>query len=273
MIKIDSFILMLSIFIFLIGASVGSFINMAAYRIPKNLSIIKPRSYCDKCKKSLSFFALIPIFGYFITRGKCAQCKTKIPFEYPIVEVLSGTFFLFAAYYYNAIIPLIFDSSSFFKSNSFIHFVTLLWLFCTGLLLSIIDLKHRILPDVIVIPGIFVSLLLGSLNPDLGFTESLLGILIGGFGLFIISKLYEIIRKKQGMGFGDVKYLAFLGGVLGWQGVLFTLFLASILGSFIGIGYLLFQRKALNTPIPFGPFLALAAVLWFVLSKNFILNF
>ena len=91
-----------------------------------------------------------------------------------------------------------------------------------------------------------------------------IGALVGGLGLFLISKLYELIRKREGMGFGDVKYLAFLGAALGWQGVLLTIFLASVLGSVIGILALLVQRKNLHTPIPFGPFLAASGLICFL---------
>lgn len=258
------FFILLNIFIFLIGTAIGSFINMAAYRIPAELSIIKPRSYCNNCKTTLPFFALIPVLGYLFTKGKCFSCKVKIPIEYPLVELLCGAFFVFIWQYYDASFEFYANQSAFFKSQLFIEILTALWLFSTGVLLSIIDLKHRILPDVIVIPGILLNIVLSSFNHQIGFLESVIGALVGGLGLFLISKLYELIRKREGMGFGDVKYLAFLGAALGWRGVLFTIFLASVLGSVIGILALLVQRKNLHTPIPFGPFLATSGLIYFL---------
>lgn len=254
----------LNIVLLLFGLAIGSFINMAAYRIPAELSILRPRSYCNHCKTTLPFFALIPVVGYIFTKGKCFKCKIKIPLEYPIVELLCGAFFVFISQYYNASFELISNSTDFFTSQIFVQILTALWLFSTGLLLSIIDFKHHILPDIIVIPGVFINIILSTCNQYIGFSEALIGAFAGGVGLFLISKLYELIRKKEGMGFGDVKYLAFLGAALGWQGVIFTIFLASVLGSVIGIFTLLVQKKNLHTPIPFGPFLAVSGLIYFL---------
>lgn len=257
-------VIAINIFIFLIGISIGSFINMAAYRIPADLSIIRPRSYCNYCKTTLPFFALLPIAGYLLTNGKCFKCKVKIPFEYPIVELFVGMFFVLIWQYYALSFQALSVPSTFFKSQWFIYTLTALWLFSTGLLLSIIDFKHHILPDVIVIPGIFINIILSTFNQQIGFFEAIIGAFTGSVGLFLLSKLYELIRKKEGMGFGDVKYLGFLGAALGWHGVLFTIFLASMLGSVIGILVLFVQRKNLHTPIPFGPFLALSGIIYFL---------
>jgi len=258
--------------IFSFAASVGSFINMATYRIPLQISIVTPRSYCNNCKKTLSIRALIPFFGYFLTKGKCSHCHIRIPFEYPLIEIFTGCFFLFAFFYYEAHLYLPYSFTYYLHSGLLIQFITACWLFSTGLLLSRIDIEHYILPDIIVIPGTFVSLLLGTFNPQVGFKQSILGIVVGGLGLFLFSKIYEFIRKKEGLGFGDVKYLAFLGGVIGLFGVAFTLSLASVLGSIIGVLVLVFQKKSLQTPIPFGPFLAFSGLVYFLLSKNFAIS-
>lgn len=256
-------------FVFLFAICIGSFINMATYRIPLELSILTPRSYCNHCKKTLSIKALIPIFGYLLAKGKCFDCGVRVPLKYPLVELLCGAFCMYIFIYYEAHLYLPFQFSAYVKSGLFIQLVTAYWLFGTGLLLSLIDIDHYILPDVIVIPGIFVGLVLGAFNPLVGISQAILGALIGGFGLYAVSKLYELLRRKEGMGFGDVKYLAFLGAALGVYGVLFTIFLASILGSLFGIGMLLIKRQNLSTAIPFGPFLATAAVVYCLLSKNF----
>ncbi len=257
------------IILFLLAISIGSFINMAAYRIPLQLSIVAPRSYCNHCKQTLSLGVLIPVFGYILARGKCIMCKVKVPLEYVLIELLCGGFFVFAFFYYDAYLYFPYAFSEYVHSGLFIQLITAFWLFSSGLLLSIIDYKHYILPDIIVLPGIFINLILGSLNPMLGFQQSLLGACVGGFGLYAVSKLYEIIRKKEGMGFGDVKYLAFLGAALGVYGVVFAIFLASILGSIIGIGSLLVKKQSIQTPIPFGPFLAFSGLVYLLLSKNF----
>lgn len=243
-------------FVFVIGACIGSFLNVVVYRLPQHMSVVLPRSHCPYCQHNISLTSLVPILGFFFTLGKCKYCGKKISFQYPLVEwtTAMGTLWLFQ------------------YSHSTSAFITSIWLFYTGIALSLIDLKHRILPDKITLPGIFVGFLISSFHPQMGWAKSLIGIFFALACLFLISKLYEFFRKREGMGMGDVKYLAFIGAVLGWDGALFTLFLASILGSLIGIGLAISSRKSLSLAIPFGPFLALAALIVSI-WKNELLRF
>jgi leader peptidase (prepilin peptidase)/N-methyltransferase len=158
-----------------------------------------------------------------------------------------------------------------FHFSHYASFFISLWLLYTGIPLTLIDLKYRILPDVITLPGTLIGFFISCLNPEMGWLESLVGILVGSGGLFLISKLYQVFRKREGMGLGDVKYLGFIGAVLGWQGALFTLFIASILGSLFGIAIGIINKKGLSTTIPFGPFLACAALTVSLYSKEILL--
>jgi leader peptidase (prepilin peptidase)/N-methyltransferase len=137
---------------------------------------------------------------------------------------------------------------------------TSLWLFFTAIPLVVIDLRHRLLPDVITLPGTAVALALGAVNPDLGLKASLLGAGVGAGGLLLVAKGYELLRRREGMGLGDVKYLGLIGAVVGWQGVFITLGIASFLGALVGVSLGLIRREGLQAAIPFGPFLAIAAL-------------
>ncbi|WP_186646595.1 prepilin peptidase [Fluviispira vulneris] len=268
--ELNTLNIIFGIFVFIFGISIGSFLNVVIYRLPNNISLILPRSSCPSCKKTISLIALIPIIGYIYTKGKCENCNTKISLQYPFVEFLCG--FLTVFIFFKFLNPyIIIDSFPFLFSNNFFQFGRFhysgyapffisLWLLYTGIPLSFIDIKYRILPNSITLPGIIVGFLISFLNPEMGWVESLIGIAIGGGGLFCISKLYEFLRHKEGMGMGDIKYLAFIGAVLGWKGVLLTLFLACIIGAIIGIIIGIYSKKGLSIAIPFGPFLAISSL-------------
>jgi len=226
-----------------------------AYRIPLHISFISKRSFCPHCKKNIGVFSLIPVLGYLFVGGRCQHCKAEISWQYPFVELLVGTLTTFLFFK-----PIIFGTN-FEYSFIIVPLFASLWLLYSGTVLSIIDIRHGILPDVIVLPGIVVGFLISCFNPQVGWSASLLGILIGSGGLFLISKLFELLRKKEGMGMGDIKYLGFLGAVLGPHGIIFTLVIASILGSVYGIVLGILNKRGLSTTLPFGPFLALGAFL------------
>jgi leader peptidase (prepilin peptidase) / N-methyltransferase len=268
-VELSTLNIIFGVFVFVIGISMGSFLNVVAYRIPLKKSIIKPRSYCPSCKKQISNIALIPVLGFFFANGKCSHCGIRISIQYPIIELLSGI--LTTLIFFKFLTPIIILETlpnflsiqtfqySKFHFSSYVPFFIALWIIYTGIPLSLIDLKHRILPDVIILPGTIIGFFISCLNPAMGWLESIIGILAGAGGLFFISKIYEIFRKQPGMGLGDVKYLGFIGAVLGWKGVFFTLFYASIIGAVIGITWGIATKKGLSTAIPFGPFLAFGA--------------
>ncbi len=259
---------------FFVGACLGSFLNVVIIRIPQEKSILFPRSHCPTCKKNIPWYYLIPVLGYFFSRGFCFSCKTKISLEYPLVEFLCGvgTFLLFDHF-----IPILDFYNNSISIFNWIFFSQGLFLFYSGVALSLIDFRHRILPDKIVFTGIFFGLFVSIWNPHLNFLQSFLGGLVPFLGLFIFCKIYEYLRHQQGMGLGDLKYLAMIGTFLGMKGAFYTLFIASVLGSIAGILASFLQKKkkdvkettsVLQTSLPFGPFLFLAGFILFLLSHS-----
>jgi leader peptidase (prepilin peptidase) / N-methyltransferase len=258
-----------AIFLFCLGACIGSFLNVVAYRLPLGLSLVKPPSNCPHCSHPVPWWGLIPVVGWFIVRGKCTNCDGRVSFLYPLVEfiVAAGTVWLFfqtmapfdliAAFNSE---PVGMISSGQLRTEHSVAYITRLFLFYTAVPLTLIDLRYRILPDVITLGTLPLALLLGSADATLGWQGSLTGALVGSGLLYFVAKTYELLRGKEGLGLGDVKYMALIGAVLGWQGVLIVLGLASILGSIVGIVFGLTQRTGLQTALPFGPFLAAAAL-------------
>jgi leader peptidase (prepilin peptidase) / N-methyltransferase len=231
-------------FFFIFGAIFGSFANVVIYRLPKGESISFPGSHCYSCKKPVRWFHNIPIFSWFLLKGKCADCKAPFSFRYPLVEFLMGLVFYLAFYFYGWNWQLL---------------EILIFLF--GLVtVSFIDLDHYILPDVFTLSGIVIGLVGALLNPERSFLDALLGVLIGGGFLWAIAYFYFVFRKEEGMGGGDIKLLAWMGAVLGWKAIPFVIITSSVVGSLGGIWVALKQKKGMKAAIPFGPYLALGAV-------------
>lgn len=233
-------------FSFFLGAIVGSFLNVCIYRLPADESIVSPPSHCPKCQAPIRWYQNIPILSYLFLGGRCASCRTRIPFRYPLVEFLNGALFLLV-----------------FLRFGFLWATPIYWVFCAALVvITFIDLDHQIIPDVISLPGIVLGFLASFAIPWLPWTSSLLGILLGGGSLFLVAAGYELLTKKEGMGGGDIKLLAMLGAFLGWQAVLPVIFLSSLIGSLVGIPLMLIKKADGKLAIPFGPFLALGALLY-----------
>ena len=243
-----------SIFIItFLGLLFGSFANVLIYRIPLKQNIGKPaRSFCPECKKTIPWYLNIPLFSWLLLRGKCLFCKKTIPVRYLLVELFCAIWF--------AVVFLRWGWS----------IATLDYLlFGYGLIvISFIDWKHFIIPNVFSYSGILLGLLF-SLFAHRSSTESLLGFLIGGVGLFAISYLYLLIRKKEGMGMGDVKLLGWIGAVLGFKSLSFVLFFSSFLGITVAFSLFLFKRKKLNEYFAFGPYLAISAMVYLFFSESF----
>ena len=255
---------------FIFGSIIGSFLNVCIYRLPREESIAYPRSHCTSCDQSISFYNNIPILSYLFLNGKCSNCKSKISPRYPIVEILTGLLFLATVW-------------SFGLTTQTLFYLIFLSSIVT---ITFIDLEHMIIPNVITYPGIIVGILYNALKTDwdnssesiskfsfgiqdffsllneLPILNSLFGVILGAGILLVIAYSYEIIKKRQGMGMGDVKLLAMIGAFFGWEGVLFVIFLGSILGSVIGISIIIAKRGDLKYALPFGPFLSIAAVIY-----------
>lgn len=232
------------VFVFIIGACVGSFLNVCIYRIPEGKSVVTGSSHCYACGHQLNFIDMLPVLNYFILKGRCRYCGTNFSLQYPLVEFITGFMYL-AAYlkFYNNWTTL------------------LLWVFFSLLIVvTIIDLYHRIIPEGILLTGIVLGLPLAGLQSVDKLISGLIGLLVAGIIMLIIA-----IISKGGMGGGDIKLSTVMGLYLGWQGVLLALFLAFLIGGIIGIFLLLTGRKGRKGAVPFGPYLALGgllAVMW-----------
>jgi len=237
----------INILIFIFGLCIGSFMNVCIYRIPLSKSIVTPRSMCPGCNSLISAYDNLPVISYILLKGKCRNCGIPISFRYPLVETISGLTAL----------------SVFMKfglsAEGLIYFV-----FISALLvMTFIDIDHRIIPDTISLPGIPIGFLLASLVlPSMNYKTSLAGILTGGGSLLAVAWIYNLITKKEGMGGGDIKLLAMIGAFTGWKGVLFTIFVASATGTLAGIAVMLKTKKDMKLAVPFGPFLSIGAILY-----------
>ncbi len=230
--------------IFLIGAIIGSFLNVCIHRIPSGESIVFPASHCPACQQAIRPYDNIPLLSYIVLRGRCRACGASISARYPLVEMLAGTAAV-AAF-----------SVSGFAPQFLIQFAFLAAL----IVVTFIDLDHQIIPDAIRLPGIVVGFLSSIVIGHPGWRDSLIGILLGGGVLWAIAEGYYRLTGREGMGGGDVKLLAMIGAFLGWRAVPVTLMIGSISGTVIGLALMLAQRQDGRTPIPFGPFLAVGAV-------------
>src|SRR4030043_1125592 len=193
----------------ILGALIGSFLNVCIFRLPKEESIIWPGSHCPHCKKQIKFYDNIPLISYLLLKGKCRHCKKPISFQYPLIEGITALSSLFLCMKFGPSLSYLF----------YFAFVAAL------IAITVIDLCHQIIPDVISLPGIGVGLLASLILPQLTFFNSLMGVLFGSGSLFLVSAYYEWLRKKEGMGLGDAKLLAMIGGFLGWKAVILTILL------------------------------------------------
>ena len=236
-----------SIFSFLFGAVVGSFLNVVILRLPEqDQSIAFPASHCPRCKTPLHWYENIPIMSYLFLRGRCRTCREKISIQYPLVEL--GMALLSLALF-----------RQFGPSLSYlVYFVFIAAL----MVIIVIDIHHQIIPDIISLPGIVLGFLASFFIPEVTWQQSALGILLGGGILYAIAFFYYLLTKRDGMGGGDIKLLAMIGAFLGWQSLLFVIFASSLTGSIVGIAAMFRQKKGGQTRVPFGPFLATSAMAW-----------
>jgi leader peptidase (prepilin peptidase)/N-methyltransferase len=226
----------------LLGAVIGSFLNVCIHRLPRGTSVVWPASACPKCRRHLSWFENVPLVSYAVLRGRCRTCGEPISWRYPIVEALTAAMFAAGWWYYGPG-PLL---------------VSRLVFGCALIVLFAIDLEHHLLPNPITLPGIVVGFLF-SFVTEPGWRDSLIGILVGGGVLFLIAEAYYRVRHEEGLGMGDVKMLAMIGGFLGWQLTVLSLMLASFAGTIIGLGLIASGKGGMKYALPFGTFLAIGA--------------
>jgi leader peptidase (prepilin peptidase)/N-methyltransferase len=233
---------MLYPYYFIIGTIFGSFLNVVIYRIPKQISIIQPRSHCPKCKKLIPFYRNIPIISFLLQRGKCNQCNKSISFLYPLTEFTVGIIFLIGLHYFQNI-----ESISFILVSSLLYAI------------SIIDYKYYIIP----IELSFFTLL--ALLPNIILSTNPLfyiyGLLVGLGYLLFIYIITRIITKKEPLGLGDIQLIALLGLWLGPFKILVTIFLSACIGIFYWIILYFIKGYEKNRKLPFGTFLSLSAII------------
>lgn len=231
---------------FIFGICFGSFLNVLIYRLPNEISLIKPGSHCPHCKTPINFYDNIPILSYLILSAKCRRCHKSISIRYPLVEALAGALVVLAFFHFG------FNIRGFETALLSLLFIPIFF----------IDLEHRIIPDQLDLPwiliGLGVSFIPGAL---IGWLDSLIGIVVGGGLFFLVMWLGEKVFRKEAMGFGDVKFAAMMGAFIGWKGLLLVLVLGSFIGSIVGVTLIILSgRRGKSTYVPFGPFLVVAAM-------------
>jgi leader peptidase (prepilin peptidase) / N-methyltransferase len=232
----------LTIVMALAGLAVGSFLNVCIHRLPRGLSVVSPGSRCPACESPVRWSHNFPVVSYFWLRGRCASCGSHISPVYPLVEVITAALFV-AHYWQIGWQPML---------------VPRVILACALVVLCVVDLEHRILPNVITIPGTALGWLFSLTLPP-GPLASGLGILVGGGILLLTAEAYYRVRGEEGLGMGDVKMLAMIGAFLGWPLALLTLVLSSVAGALVGVGLLLTGTGDMKSALPFGSFLAMGA--------------
>jgi len=230
---------------FIFGACIGSFLNVCIYRIPAAVSIVHPGSRCPHCQTMIPFYDNIPIISYLLLMGRCRTCRTRISVRYPAIELLTGLFAVACSVSFGPTL----------QSLAVFAFLA------TLIVVTFIDLDHRIIPDAISLPGIPIFFLFSFAIPGITWQSSAAGILLGGGSLFAVAWGYQMLTGREGMGGGDIKLLAMIGAFVGWQGILFTLFAASAIGTIIGLLAMIRSKKGMRMAIPFGPFLSAGAVI------------
>ena len=226
-----------------VGLVIGSFLNVCIYRLPRKQSVVTPPSHCTACGRSLRWFENLPVLGYVALGGRCRTCGEPISVMYPLVELVTPLLFLLH-YWQLGWQPLLFSRLVFAAAM---------------VVLFVIDLQHRILPNVITLPGVVAGFASSLLLPP-GWLEALIGIAVGGGSLLAIGEAYYRVRGEEGLGMGDVKMLAMIGAFLGWRLMLVTLVLASFAGSLVGVGLIVAKRRDMKYALPFGTFLAVGAI-------------
>lgn len=228
----------------LFGALIGSFLNVCIYRLPRQESIAWPGSHCPRCSHPIAWYDNIPILSYFTLAGRCRHCTARIPFRYPLVEILNASGYVGIFWFFGP------------------GWVAVAYsvLYSALLVVAGTDLSHKIIPNAVTFPGIIVGLLFATTILPLGFLESLLGVLVGGGILWLLAWASPYLFGKEGMGGGDIKLLAMIGAFLGWKPALMTIMLGSFLGSLVGVTLIAAQVIKREDYIPFGPFLVCGAL-------------
>lgn len=244
----------------LFGLLIGSFLNVCIYRLPRDLSVVRPRSHCTRCEHTIAWYDNVPLLSFVLLGGKCRACGARIAWWYPVVELLTGAAFFLAFWLFPTVAAV--------KASLF-----------AAMLIELIfsDIEERILPDEFTIGGTLLGLVLAVALPTRGslamffgpnahawvpsLIEAAAGAGISSGSLWLVGEIYYRLRGREGIGLGDIKMVAMIGAFLGIQGVLMTLIFGSVMGSVVGIAYILLSGESMATyRLPFGTFLGIAAL-------------
>lgn len=248
-----------------LGLILGSFYNVLIYRLPRGIFWRYRRSHCPHCQAKIPFYLNVPVISFVWLAGKSHCCQHRLSWHYPLIE-LASAILLVGLYLY---FPFISDEGVLEQAQlmRFLH----AYLFASFLLIgSVIDLYHMIIPDEITLTLVALTPAVIYLHPELDWLSSIIGVVVGGGSLYAIAWLYWLTRRKIGMGMGDVKLLAGIGGWLGYQGVLTTLLYGSLIGTFVALILIFAGKKGYNmqSALPFGPCLALGALLHLLCGQS-----
>ncbi|UCG52390.1 MAG: prepilin peptidase [Candidatus Latescibacterota bacterium] len=233
------------------GLVVGSFLNVAIFRLPRGESVVKGRSKCPNCRVTIAWYDNIPVLSYIILRGRCRHCGSRISPRYAVVEVISAAMALLAVSQYGISLQALWT-----------------YLFLAILLvITFVDWSHRIIPDVLSLGGIVLGWVGSLICLDIRLIDSLIGTAVGGGLLLSIALAYRLVRRVEGMGGGDIKLMAMIGAFLGWQMVFPVLLIASFFGAVYGI-YLMGRGGKGQTAVAFGSFLAPSATVVLVFGSE-----
>ncbi|RPI11526.1 MAG: prepilin peptidase [Zetaproteobacteria bacterium] len=230
---------------FLLGAIVGSFLNVCIHRLPQGESVVAPRSRCPACGAPIRAWDNIPLVSFLILRGRCRNCGQPISWRYPLVEALTGLLFALIVARVG-LTPL---------AASLLLFVSAL------VVITFIDIDHQIIPNIVTLPGIPLGLLAGVLFGEPPVLDRVLGTLAGAGFLYLVLLYGGAVYGQDAMGEGDLNLIALVGAFLGWQAVVVTILLACLVGSVVGLSLIALKRLGRREHIPFGPFLSLGAVI------------
>ncbi|MEH6590102.1 MAG: A24 family peptidase [Halioglobus sp.] len=265
---------LLAVGLLLLGLVVGSFLNVVIYRLPVMMesqwrsdccqllelesqqagdkapfNLATPNSHCPACNSPIKAWQNIPVLSYVLLRGKCGNCDSGISLRYPSIELVTGLMTLALVAFYPA-------------SPALLGAILLTWSLIT---LSMIDFDHKLLPDDITLPLMWLGILFNLGSTYVSLQDSILGAMFGYLSLWSVFWLFKLVTGKEGMGYGDFKLLAALGAWMGWQAIPLIILLSSVVGAACGIALMVLQRRGKDVPIPFGPYLAMAgwiALLW-----------
>ncbi len=239
---------------FLWGACIGSYANVCIHRIPIRASTVFPRSHCPSCRQRIAWYDNIPLLSWCALNARCRKCFCGISFRYLLVELITAVCFLLVWRHFG------------FDPRTMVY-----WGLITALIIgAFIDFDAMIIPDRITLGGIIAGLVLSVLIPSLhaqrtafnGFIMSAIGLVTGTFWLWLVAKFGAWFFQREAMGMGDIKLLGATGAFLGWQSVIFTVLVSSVLGAAVGLSLVLTGKKQMQSRIPYGPYLALAAIIW-----------